>query len=1065
MFRLDVLQVLNRIKLGLCVMFVAILCAVPSFAMAQGQMPEDWAFDCILDPGAVAYSPDGTFLAVGGEGSVQVYSVSTGQPVRGLATAAEYVASLSFSKDSKTLLVAGSGASTSLLELWNVSNGTLISTIAPTGMGINSAALSPDGSMVVAGGANSTQGLVEIWNAVSGTLRSSPKTAAKTVYSVAFSPDGKLIADGGESYQSIDSVLELWNASDGSLLCSLDSTGYRVASVAFSPDGQTLAAGAAYSAGVWSTSTYRLIASYSESWFSIESVGFSPDGQTLGACGSWYWTDVEDAQFWSGGIELWSVATGTPISQSSPAAQQHAMAFSPDGQTIAGVGLEYIYNDNFIVGMVGVLGTYKAKSLDSVRNLATGATQNYFSLPVFSSDGKSILGGGLGTAGSALSLWDASSGLWLSGIGNSQGGYATACGLSPDGKTVAIGLGVAGGSGLLQLWDIASDALLGSLETNMGLIMSIQYSPDGSKLAVGGSTTSGDVIEIWNPSTGVILSTLNTSAVSSWIAVAFSPDGATIADCANWINEDTNPMAVLQLWNVSSAKLLSTLDTAATTAYGVSFSPDGKTVALSGLILDQTTYVSVGELEVWDVRSGQLIATLPLAPGTESVGSTAFSPNGKTLFAATDTGIQVYSAVDYGMLGYVDGFAYSISLSPDGSRLASISGNGGVTFYSVPVIGSATLASLTLSPSSVQGGTSVIGTATLSKPAPPGGITIGLYAPNIFEIATFTPTVFVPEGANAATFTVATYGVSTETEVSITASIGPSSKTAKFALTPPNLISISFAPPRVLGGKATTGTITLSGPGGPGGVIASLSTNSHVVAMDRSVVLVGNSATFNVLTSVVGTDTPVNIVVTLSGASMTGSLTVETASITNLTINPTSIKGGSGAKGTLTLSDKAGPGGLKVSLNSSNADVMVPGNVIVPAGLSQASFTVTTLPVSTTTYVTVTVKAGSVVNTAPVTINPPQLLSLSLNPPSVIGGRSSVGVVTLNGPAGPTGAVIKLASSTDSASLPATIVVPAGKNSASFTVKTYSVSSPAVATISAVLNGATQTATLTIEGA
>jgi hypothetical protein len=43
--------------------------------------------------------------------------------------------------------------------------------------------------------------------------------------------------------------------------------------------------------------------------------------------------------------------------------------------------------------------------------------------------------------------------------------------------------------------------------------------------------------------------------------------------------------------------------------------------------------------------------------------------------------------------------------------------------------------------------------------------------------------------------------------------------------------------------------------------------------------------------------------------------------------------------------------------------------------------------------------------------------------------------------------------------------VPAGKNSASFTVKTYSVSSPAVATISAVLNGATQTATLTIEGA
>lgn len=76
--------------------------------------------------------------------------------------------------------------------------------------------------------------------------------------------------------------------------------------------------------------------------------------------------------------------------------------------------------------------------------------------------------------------------------------------------------------------------------------------------------------------------------------------------------------------------------------------------------------------------------------------------------------------------------------------------------------------------------------------------------------------------------------------------------------------------------------------------------------------------------------------------------------------------------------------------------------------------------------------------------------SLSLNQPSVSGGSSLTGTVTLSTPAGNGGVTIALSSGSPSiVSVPSSILIPAGSTSANFTATTVAVSTNTVVTVSA----------------
>jgi len=1059
-----------------CLVFaltLALLCSLSAISRAQSALPVDWIFNSFLSGGSVAYSPDGTLLAVGGTRCIQIYNASTGEPYRGLATQAEWVSSIHFSSDSKTLLATGLGGSGGVIELWNVSSGKLNSTLPTTASSVYCAAWSPDNKSVVDCGSLLSEGLVELWNVSTQTRTTTLKTSAVQVDSVAFSPDGKSVADGGyllvptgNGGSTLNGVLELWNITNSKLITTLKTSASEVNSLAISPDGSLLAdCGGVGVMELWSLSTHNLVNNIPTREFFPYSIAFSPDGSSVADCGTAAGSPTMAGPTWYGLVESWPITASTVLTSGGAASQFNAIAYSPDGKSVACAGVGYIGSAQITTGSYGVVDIFDTDGIGVSKSFQTGVTANLSSTPVFSPDGKTVLAGPFGAVNYGVSVWSSTGGNWLAGVGT---GFVSAYAYSPDGKSIATGGTGSYGTSSLQIWNAASNTLIQSFKSNVTKVTALKFSPDGTKLAVGGTTDDYiNTIEIWSTSTDELLSTLNIPGHYGSVALAFSPDGKILADSSSWINSNSYPVADLQLWDVSSGTLIDSLDTAATLTNGLAFSPDGKTIALGGQTSESSSLTNGGLIEVWNVQTESLVTTLTLEPGTGSVGTVGFTSDGTTLYAGSYSGVQAFSTADYSLVGSASNFGFNIAISPDGTLLASTDSNGGIDVCSLVGFTSTAIASITLSPSSLQGGVNSSGTITLAQPAPAGGTTIGLYSSgalmNGYYVATVPETVFIPAGATSATFTVTTYTVGTPLTVAVTAYSGPFTKTANLQVLPAPIQSLSFSPSTVLGGKSTTGTITLNGYAAQYEVFAVTCSNPAVILPKQVTSYGGNSTVvFGVNTVAVNESTVATIIVSANNSSQSATITILPASISQLTVDPTTIRGGAGGKCTVTLNGKAGPLGTVVSVASSNASLLVPSHVTVPAGLTEASFAIRTEAVSSKTSVVITGRQGGLSRAANCTLIPSQLVSVLLNPDSVVGGNSSVGTVTLNGPAGPGGATVHLTSSVKSATLPATLVVPAGKTSATFTVKTIEVASSTTASIGAALNGVTRSATLSI---
>jgi hypothetical protein len=193
------------------------------------------------------------------------------------------------------------------------------------------------------------------------------------------------------------------------------------------------------------------------------------------------------------------------------------------------------------------------------------------------------------------------------------------------------------------------------------------------------------------------------------------------------------------------------------------------------------------------------------------------------------------------------------------------------------------------------------------------------------------------------------------------------------------------------------------------------------------------------------------------------------ASLSSLSLNPTSVTGGNSSTGTVTLSGPAPSGGAQVTLSSSNTmAARVPSSVTVAAGATSATFAVSTSAVASSTSVAISATYSGATKTASLTVTPATppsstLSSLTLNPSSVIGGAQfSTGTVTLSGPAPAGGAQVMLSSNNGAASVPSSVIVPAGASNATFRVNTSVVLVSTSATISASYNGTTRTADLSV---
>jgi probable HAF family extracellular repeat protein len=284
--------------------------------------------------------------------------------------------------------------------------------------------------------------------------------------------------------------------------------------------------------------------------------------------------------------------------------------------------------------------------------------------------------------------------------------------------------------------------------------------------------------------------------------------------------------------------------------------------------------------------------------------------------------------------------------------------------------------SLTFNPNAVDGGSNTTGTVTLTQPAPAGGAVVSLNSSNS-PVATVPASVTVPAGATSANFIVTTVQPAQDTVSMIAACYGGKCFTSTLYITAPTAITVAgltINPASVTGGTASQGTVTLSGAP-PGGATVTLSSGAVVAAVPASVNVPAGSttATFPITTSAVTTTQSATISASYGGTTLSATLSVTpqgsgSVSLASLSLNPTSVKGGDSSQGTVTLSG-APSANTSVSLSSGNTSVAtVPGSVIVKAGSTSATFTITTQKVSNSTNVTITATQGSVAKSAVLTV-------------------------------------------------------------------------------------------------
>ena len=373
---------------------------------------------------------------------------------------------------------------------------------------------------------------------------------------------------------------------------------------------------------------------------------------------------------------------------------------------------------------------------------------------------------------------------------------------------------------------------------------------------------------------------------------------------------------------------------------------------------------------------------------------------------------------------------------------------------------------MSLNPTSVLGGDSSQGTVSLSSPAPGGGATVSLTSSDT-SLATVPPTITVAGGASSATFSVSTSVVASQSTAVISGTYNGTTLNNTLTILPPavTLSSLAVNPSTVVGGVTSTGTITLTGVAPAGGVTVTLSSNNTSAAQVPATVVVApgsSTVTFPVTTSLVSTSTTVTLSATVGAATQTAALTVTPAAVASLAVSPSSVVGGSSSTGTVTLNTPAPTGGYVVALSSNDASAQVPVSVTVAPNATTATFTVTTTPVGATTAVTLTAAFNGSSQNAGLSVVPPGVAGVSLNPTSVVGGISSTGTVTLSSAAPAGGAVVTLSSNNAAAQVPASVTVAANATTATFTVTTTNVASTVTATITASYAGSSRTAMLSV---
>jgi WD40 repeat protein len=489
-----------------------------------------------------ALSPDGDHAGIGCQ-SGKAYLADISDPAhprfQGTLAASsdgEPVTTLVFSPDSRTLMTAAYSDQT--FTLWNVTNPWKPALLAApeSGLenGVESASFSPDGSLLAIA---DHDGTIQLYNAAvpadTDPASQPMRAGASPAFAVAFSPDGRTIASG-----YLNGSMLLWSVPH-LVAASYYNSGY-TDGLAFNSNGTLLATTNSQSRvldlfEITDGSLIRRVGSYTVCPGDSQFDAFAPQGPVLAiGCGDGY-------------FRLWD--TADPF---------HVTALSPP--------------------------------------LIAGSPSIYVNTVTFDQGGKILTASDNGK----VTLWNAADPAHPTQIGSfstdDHQKVWTSAAISPDGRTVAVGVGATA-----RLWNVANPASPRTIGAPLpGLssqfVNDLTFSPDGDLVAAAGDDNN---IYLWHasgPHRGTLAATLagHTDVVNG---VAFNPDGDILAS----VSYDNT----VRLWSIAQSgkagPLGEPLIAHTDYALSVAFSPIGSIMASIGL--DDMVYL-------WDLNVNDAISRI-----------------------------------------------------------------------------------------------------------------------------------------------------------------------------------------------------------------------------------------------------------------------------------------------------------------------------------------------------------------------------------------------------------------------------------------------------------------------
>lgn len=264
------------------------------------------------DINAVAFSPDGALLAVGGRG-MAVMAAEDLAAVWDTAELPVEVRGVAFSPGGGLIAAASRDR---LIRVWSA-QGELVRSLEGHGGSVNAVAFGPAEDRLVSAASDRT---VRVWDLAAGETLLTLEGHTRPVHGVAVSPDGALVASA-----SADETVRLWDAVTGELLRALEGHTSSVWSVAFSPDGRTLASGSwDRTVRLWEVETGRLLRTLAGHDAYVRGVAFSPDGAHVASAS------------WDRCVRVWDARSGEKAAELRGHRQPvRALAFHPDGTRLA----------------------------------------------------------------------------------------------------------------------------------------------------------------------------------------------------------------------------------------------------------------------------------------------------------------------------------------------------------------------------------------------------------------------------------------------------------------------------------------------------------------------------------------------------------------------------------------------------------------------------------------------------------------------------------------------------------------------------------------------------------